>query len=182
LTGKADGTGPGTGGEEVIFREVQRFTQPWLWALVAITAVFAWFAFFYELFDSLSGSGRDGEIWLIALVWVLVGLGVPALVILCKLVVEVRRDGLYYRYHPFHRTTHRFSREEIKTCAARTYRPIVEYGGWGMRGAWKKGGGRAYNVYGNRGLQLELVDGKRVLFGSQRADELAAAVEKITEG
>lgn len=172
----------GAGEESTIFREVQRFRQTWLWALVFITAVFAWFAFIYELFDSPSLSGQDSEIWLTALVWVLVGLGVPALIILCKLVIEVRRDGLYYRYHPFHRKTHHIARDEIKTSAARTYRPIVEYGGWGMRGAWKKGGGRAYNVYANRGLQLELVDGKRVLFGSQHADELAAAVRKIVEG
>ncbi len=120
--------------------------------------------------------------WITALVWVLVGLGLPALFILCRLVVEVRPDGLHYRYHPFHRRTHLITRDQIKTAAARTYRPIVEYGGWGIRGAWKKGGGRAYNVYGNRGLQLELVDGKRVLFGSQHADELAAAVGKIMGG
>ena len=177
----ADTMGPGKGGEETIFREVQRFTQPWLWALVIIAAGFAWFAFIYELFGSLSEGGEDGEIWITALVWVLVGLGMPALFLFCRLVVEVRRDGLYYRYHPFHRRTHHIARDQIKTAAARTYRPIAEYGGWGLRGAWKKGGGSAYNVYGNRGLQLELANGKRILFGSQRADELASAVRKTME-
>jgi hypothetical protein len=34
----------------------------------------------------------------------------------------------------------------------------------------------AYNVRGDRGVQLVLRDGRRVLIGSQRADELAKAI------
>ncbi|MEW6553483.1 MAG: DUF6141 family protein [Actinomycetota bacterium] len=170
------------GGEEATFREVQRFNQPWLWALVALAAAFAWFAFFYELFSSLTGDDGGADLWVAVLVWVVVGLGVPVLFIACKLVVEVRRDGLYYRYHPFHRRTYRIAWQEITSAEARSYRPIAEYGGWGLRRAWRKDGGMAYNVYGNRGLQLVLTDGKRVLFGSQRADELAAAVRKGMRG
>jgi len=171
----------GAGEGEAIFREVQRFNQPWVWALIALAAASAWFTFFYELFSSLSESGQGGEMWITALVWVLVGLGLPALFVSNRLVVEVRRDGLYYRYHPYQRKTCSIAWQEIRTAEVRTYRPIAEFGGWGLRGAWRKGGGRAYNVYGNRGLQLELNDGRRVLFGSQRAEELAAAVRQAME-
>jgi len=164
---------------EPVFREVQRFTQPWLWALVLVAAGGAWFFFIFELFSSLSPDRGAGDLWITALVWVLVGLGLPALFIFCRLVVEVRGDGLYYRYHPFHRGTHRIGWDEIKTAEARTYSPIKEYGGWGIRGAWRRSKGKAYNVYGNRGLQLELVDGRRILFGSQQADELATAVKGL---
>jgi hypothetical protein len=38
------------------------------------------------------------------------------------------------------------------------------------------GKGWAYNVRGNRGVQLELANGKRILIGSQRAEELAGAI------
>jgi hypothetical protein len=58
---------------------------------------------------------------------------------------------------------------------ARTYRPILEYGGWGIRYS-PFGQGCAYNVSGNRGVQLELADGQRILIGSQRAEELARAI------
>jgi hypothetical protein len=58
---------------------------------------------------------------------------------------------------------------------ARTYRPILEYGGWGIRySPFAKGW--AYNVSGNQGVQLELASGKRILIGPQRAEELARAV------
>ena len=54
-----------------------------------------------------------------------------------------------------------------------TYSPLVEYGGWGIRG-WGKN--VALNARGNRGVRLMLMDGRRVLVGSQRAEELAAAL------
>jgi len=49
-----------------------------------------------------------------------------------------------------------------------------EFGGWGIRTSGD--GGRAYNAYGNMGVQLVLTDGKRVLVGTQRAEELLAAL------
>jgi len=165
----------------IVFREVQRFKQPWLWALILLAAGFAWFTFIWELYASLSPDGEGGQVWFAGIIALLVGLGLPALFISSKLVVEVKRDGLYYRYHPFHRRTRRIACEEIKTAEPRTYRPIAEYGGWGIRGGWRKGIGNAYNVYGNEGVQLELTDGKRVLFGSQHAAEFATALKMVME-
>jgi hypothetical protein len=54
-----------------------------------------------------------------------------------------------------------------------TYRPIRDYGGWGIRYGR---GGKAYNVSGNRGVMLELSDGQKLLIGSQRPEELANAI------
>ena len=39
--------------------------------------------------------------------------------------------------------------------------------------------GRAYNVSGDRGVELTLANGKRVLIGSQRSEELAEAIRRI---
>ena len=57
---------------------------------------------------------------------------------------------------------------------AKTYDPM-EYGGWGVRG-WPDRYGWAYNVSGNRGVQIEFKNGHRLMLGSQRADELAKAI------
>ncbi len=54
-----------------------------------------------------------------------------------------------------------------------TYSPIADYGGWGIK--WGRGG-LALNARGNRGVRLTLRDGRRVLVGSQRPGELAAAL------
>ena len=58
----------------------------------------------------------------------------------------------------------------------RQYRPILDYGGWGIR--WGPGKGWAYNVSGNRGVQLELLDGKQLLIGSQNPEKLAQMIGK----
>lgn len=170
----ATGTAERDGAE---FHEVQRFRQPWIWLVVGAAAASTWVAAIYQLLARKPFGNRPAPDWLILVVWLLIGLGLPALLITSTLRVEVREDGIYYRYYPFHRRVHRISCGEIDKAEARTYRPIVEYGGWGIRAGWG-GNGKAYNVYGNRGVQLELADGRRILFGSQRADELAAAIHE----
>ena len=92
------------------------------------------------------------------------------------LITEVRDDGIYIRFIPFHRRFLGFTWDAIESAEARTYRPIMDYGGWGIRFGVR---GKAYNVRGNRGLQLILGEGRseQILIGSQRAEELAMAVE-----
>jgi hypothetical protein len=72
--------------------------------------------------------------------------------------IRVDHRHLHVRFFPLLRKS--IPLEEIARWEARTYRPILEYGGSGLRYSWK---GRAYNVSGNRGVQLEMADGKRVL-------------------
>jgi hypothetical protein len=145
-----------------LFSETQRFLHnPWaivggLGALVGCGAV---------LFTT--GVGPLGGV--IALVVFVV---VAGLLGLGALRTEVRPDGLYLRLVPITRQ-HRFSWSEIESAEACRYRPILDYGGWGVRFGR---GGRAYNVYGDRGVQLVFADGRRLLVGSQRPDELAAAI------
>ena len=49
-----------------------------------------------------------------------------------------------------------------------TYRPIADYGFWGIRAG--RDGERALIARGNRGVRLELTDGTRLLIGSQRPE------------
>jgi hypothetical protein len=99
-------------------------------------------------------------------------MGIPALLAVCHLSVEVKDDVLTVRYWPF--SNRRIPLSEIASCEVRTYRPIREYGGWGVRYSWANG--MAYNVSGNRGVQLVLRDGRHVLIGSREPDELLAAL------
>jgi hypothetical protein len=72
-----------------------------------------------------------------------------------------------------------FGAEDLNECFARKYRPILEYGGWGIRCGWK--GGRAYNVSGNEGVQLVFKNGKRLLIGSKEAYGLEAAIRSVAQ-
>jgi hypothetical protein len=113
---------------------------------------------------------------------VILGIGVPVvsslLVWITKLETVVRSDGLYVRFFPIHFRSKKLTADDIKEYYTRKYRPILEYGGWGIRYSFT-GKGKAYNVSGNKGVQLILTNGKKLLIGSQKPDDLVAAIDKM---
>jgi hypothetical protein len=167
----------------VIFREEQRFRQLWIWLLVISSAVLVVGIFGYGMVQQLIfhkpwGNQPMSDTVLIifaggcflfsgALVW---------LFCVAKLVTEVRNDGLYIRFYPFHLSFRKIPLENVVRFEAQTYKPILDYGGWGVRWTWK---GKAYNVSGNRGVRLDFKNGKRLLIGSRRPEELAGAIGSI---
>jgi hypothetical protein len=64
---------------------------------------------------------------------------------------------------------------EIARAEAVVYRPVRDYGGWGMRGF---GSRRAVNACGNRGVLITRRDGSTLLIGSQEPRRLLAALSQ----
>jgi hypothetical protein len=65
---------------------------------------------------------------------------------------------------------------EVQSCRPLTYRPLREFGGWGIRRDW--GGRRAYTMRGDRAG--EVVTAKRtILIGSAVPEQLCAAVNSL---
>lgn len=95
-----------------------------------------------------------------------------AMLAVFELIVAVRPGKIEFRLRPL--AGQIISVDTIRSCTALRYRPILEYGGWGYR--WGRRGSRAYSIRGNRGVQLVLQNGQRILLGSQRAEELASAI------
>jgi hypothetical protein len=103
-----------------------------------------------------------------------VGLVLVVLFHLLELTVTVRSSEVDVHFRPIRRR--RIAIGDVLTCRARDYRPIREFGGWGIHRGWK--GTWAYNVRGHRGVELTLRDGGSLMIGSQRADELAQAIRE----
>jgi hypothetical protein len=149
----------------VLFEERQRFVNRVvafvLLGLLALVTIFAW-----QDLRAHVPPGRQLKMLLpVALVAVLLFL---------ELHVTVGEGGVQIRMLPFANRT--IAPAQIARWEARTYRPIREYGGWGVRFGPR---GRAYNVSGTRGVELTLDNGKRVLIGSQHSEDLAAAISRI---
>ncbi len=148
-------------GDAVLFLEEQRFLSGRVAVALVLAIVIASCVLLANgQFAALIGMG--------------VGLAVVLIFAVTRLKVRVSPAGVEVEFRPLvHR---RIPLADISTCEARVYRPIREYGGWGVRWGWK--GGRAYNVSGNRGVQLSLRSGESILLGSQRAEELASAIRQ----
>jgi hypothetical protein len=159
--------------EHVIFHEVQRFRQAWLWAFLTAISLLAIYAVILQLaWGKPFGNNPAPNIILTAIVAIF-GVAFPVFFYLMKLTTEVHSDGLYFRFFPLHRSFHRIPWEDIKEYGVRTYSALRDYGGWGIRYGRE---GKAYNVSGNAGVQLKLHNGDMIMIGSQRPEEMASAM------
>lgn len=106
------------------------------------------------------------------LLWPVLPLGLAVnLLWLRTTVTETQLSVSFGALFPLYRRS--IARADIVSFEAVTYSPLAEYGGWGIK--WGRSG-LALNARGDRGVRLMLTDGRRVLVGSQRAEELAAAL------
>jgi len=159
-----------------LYRETQYFRQLWLWALVLLISLVSVYGLVQQLILGIPFGNNPAPNTVLVIIAVIFGVGLPAFMYTVNLATEVREDGLYIRFFPFHLSFHKIAREDIKEFHIRTYKPIREYGGWGIRYGRK---GKAYNVSGNRGVQLRLSNGKKLLIGSQKPEELIEALAII---
>ena len=161
---------------DVKFFEEQRFHQWWIWLLVIVGAVLGWWGFLQQIVLGHPWGMNPGPDWAIILAWLLTGIGLPLFFLYGKLVVTVSGESVEIYFRPLTRRV--IPIDNIARFKARIYSPIGEYGGWGLRGLGKN---RAYNISGNRGVELVLKDGRIIMIGSQRAEELAQAINNALE-
>ena len=161
------------GNEMAFFREEQKFNQWWVQSIVLLVTAFMWYSAILQLlYRKTIGSNPPSDNGMIVM-WIVFGIIFPVFMYSLRLVVEVRKDGLYIRFYPFHLSFKRTPFEKLKSYEARDYRPLRDYGGWGLRYGSR---GKAYSTSGNRGVMLEYTDGGRLMLGSQKADDLALAI------
>ena len=166
---------------EVLFREVQAWRDTGFGPMLLIAGTSMVLGFGYAMFAQFilgAGLGErllpDLPLAVLGTLMTVLGGGLVFLTLRGALVTEVCKHALCVQHYPLTRV-HCFAYTDIKECRGRTYRPIREYGGWGVRKGLF-GRGKAFNVSGNRGVQLVFTDGRRFLIGSRRADELARAI------
>jgi hypothetical protein len=163
--------------EPVRFREEQTFRQWWMWLLVGGLAALQWWGFVQQIVLGKPFGNKPAPDWMMVILWLAFGFGLPLLFLYMKLTVTVTDDAVDIQFRPLVRRTIPLS--SIAHVEARTYAPLREYGGWGIRGGLR--GKRAYNVNGDRGVELTLADGRKVMVGSQRAGEMAQAIESARQ-
>jgi hypothetical protein len=91
-----------------------------------------------------------------------------------RLETEVGDAGVRLRFRAlwFPKT---FVWNEIRSAEAVSYRPLLQYGGWGIRRGFREW---AWNVSGSEGVRLHFRDGSSFLIGSTESGRLAAAVRE----
>lgn len=143
------------------YTESQKMDTIWPLALMALTLAFNWYIYFRQGQSDLDFFYvSTGTVGLICILFMIL-----------KLEVSIDNKSIRYKFFPFHLSWQSIEWADITEAEVRKYKPISEYGGWGLRLGWK---GKAYTVSGNKGLQLYMKTGKKILFGTSRPEELAS--------
>jgi hypothetical protein len=161
---------------KTLFKETQRFNQKWIIVLVSIPLVLTlWVIVKQVILGEPFGDNPapDWVLWLSLLVPVLI----IAFIFSLTLNTRIDKDGICYRFSPVQRHKRWIKWGEVKDAYVRKYKPITEYGGWGFRSGGRSG--KALNTSGNMGLQIVFKDGKRLLLGTNKPEELERVLGKM---
>ncbi|MCX7736981.1 MAG: hypothetical protein N2319_09735 [Candidatus Kapabacteria bacterium] len=171
--------------EQKLFTEKQLIRQPWLIGIVLFTCIIILAVFGFGFYEQIivgvpfGTNPMSNNKIIISFIFALIfSIGLPLLLFTSNLQTIITNRGIYYKYFPFINKFRVISKENIRNYYIRKYKPIGEYLGWGIRYSLK-GNGIAFNTMGNIGLQLELINGKKILFGTQKPDKIIEVMNKI---
>ena len=154
-----------------IFKEEQRFTQPLIYIIISVSFLVVMGLTLHEYFAE--GSTMK-TVELVTVIGVYAGCTVS--IFFFKLITRIDEKGVHYRFFPFHRKLRSIAWSEIQSAYVRRYDAITEYGGWGFKGFLGKRG-KAVNVKGDIGIQLELKNSKKFLLGTQLESDAKRVLE-----
>lgn len=158
--------------EPPVFLERQRFS-PRLLAVILAVPLAMGAAILFSLPADATASARGA---------VLMSVGLPAALILAIFVglrMTTRVGGGEIMFGFPLGMSRRVPLSDIEAVEVVRYRPLRDFGGWGLRIGRM---GVMYNARGDQAVRLTLRGGRVVFVGSQRPGELAAALRRDPRG
>ena len=162
---------------EVLYSEVQKFKQWWLWLILfGINSMFVYGVIQQVILGNKFGDKPMSNTGL--LIFFAFSLVLSIFFVFLRLESVISPDGIFVRFYPVILKYRFYSWGTVDKAYVRQYKPILEFGGWGLRRSFR-GKGKAFNVSGNVGLQLEFVNGDRLLIGTQNPDQIRNVLEDL---
>lgn len=180
---------------KLYYREEQRYTQWWVWLLLAAGSMAAVVPFWYGMYLQLELGQpwgdkpmSDNQLVVTAILMTLFVAGIILLFRLQKLEIIITDEGIRYRFLPFIRKERLIKPSEIESWTVEKYSPLKSYGGYGIRKSFGKFGihrrsksDKAYIVYGNLGLRLKFKNGTSLTMSTLRKDAMIHAMQKMMD-
>ncbi len=153
------------------FKEEQKFTQWWLWLILIPLGVLPVVGAYFQIVRAEPiGDNAISDKLLLAMAIIM--LLVVVLFLVMKLKTRVDDTEIQMRFFPFLSKKTKWT--DVKKAEVINYGFV---GGWGIR-LWTRYG-TVYNIKGNKGLAIELLNGKKFLIGTQKEAELDEIVKRV---
>lgn len=157
---------------KIEFKEEQKFTHWWLFLILIGIGILPILGIYKQLIlGEKFGDTPMSDFGLI--IFCVFTFGLITLFLFMRLKTEIDQNEIRMNFFPL--VKKRVSWKEIKKVEIVTYGFV---GGWGIR-LWTKYG-TVYTIKGNKGLAIELLNGKKFLIGTQKETELNKIVEKAS--
>lgn len=164
-------------GNKVLHREVLKPRSILLWIFVVFITILMWYQFIQQIIMGIPVGNNPAPDYVLLIFWFFFGILFPIIsIFFTKLIIEVREDGLYIRYMPFHFRYKSFLMKDIEFCESIYYSPIKRFGGWGIRVNFS--GEMAYTLGGNQAIKL-IIKGQTVVISSRKPDEMKKAIDLV---
>ena len=157
---------------KTIFKERQKFTQWCLWTLLIGLGVLPIYGIHKQMILGESFGNNPLPDWGL-IIFSLFIFGLITLFIFLRLDTEIDENEIRINFYPFLRRN--VSWKDVESAEVIKYSCL---GGWGIRFSTKYG--IVYNAKGNKGLAIKLTNGKKIVIGIQKENELSIVVEKLT--
>ncbi|WP_246051426.1 phosphoethanolamine transferase domain-containing protein [Aequorivita sinensis] len=156
---------------KIVFKEEQKFTQWWLWLILIGIGVLPIIGIYKQLIiEEKFGDNPMSDLGLI--IFSIFIFGLITLFWFMRLKTIIDQNEIRMSFFPF--VKKKVNWKDVKSAEVVNYGFV---GGWGIRLGTKYG--TVYNIKGNRGLAIELLNGKKFLTGTQKETELREILAKI---
>ncbi|MCM8568098.1 hypothetical protein NE848_01840 [Gramella jeungdoensis] len=153
-----------------VFEEEQAFRQWWLLLILSTTLIGTGIAFFRDLSEFPVTNWKYLSFiplfFIAGMFWI------------TRLHTRIDKAGISTKFEPYGIFKRSYKWNDISKVYVRKYKPLMEYGGWGIRGFNKA---KAYNVSGNMGIQIITKDGERFLIGTKKPSEAEKVIKRYHE-
>ena len=156
----------------IFFKEEQKFSQWWLWLIMIGIGNIPIFGIYKQfILGEKFGDNPMSDVGLI--IFSIFIFGVIVLFWLMRLKTIINNKEIHVSFFPF--VNKHILWTDVKSAR------VIKYGfvGYGIRIGMTHG--NVYNTSGNKGLSLELFNGKKYLIGTQKEAELERVLKKVTE-
>lgn len=160
---------------KILFYEIQKFKQWWLWLPLILFNLFFWVGIYMQIIKGIPYGSKPMSNNALLLSTILFAF-FTLLFTQLKLETIIKEDGICIRFFPFHLKFKCFQWSNISKAYLLKYSPISDFGGWGVR---LKKNYTAYSVSGNMGLHIELHNGRKILIGTNKPDELMNVLQRL---
>lgn len=154
-----------------LYHERQKFRQWWIWIILLVILGINVFGIVRQLIlGEPFGDKPAGDAMLVMLAIFVLALNIFFWYI--SLLTKIDEKGIYIKFLPVHSKWRFYPWEEIASVEVKEYKPISEYGGWGIKPG-------AYNISGNKGMLIRFHKRSSLMIGTQNPEELKKVLKDM---